>query len=314
MGVITAETGMRSTGRVEPTPVKAPGRTARARAWSRAQRARGDRLAARARAEREKHASVDTAFEMVELDGETGGGIIAGALAYRFFVWLLPLALVCVAGLGFVSDASSQTPEEAAATFGLAGLVSTSVATAAEGSARWYALLVGIPILVYVTRGLLRALIGCHRLIWGEPRSATLKPTIRASLVLLLYLLTFMCTTTLMNWIRSISGSLGVLGLTLGFLIYGVLWLFVTLDLPHKDARWEALVPGALFFALGLVVLQAVTLYILTPYVLNKGGTYGSLGIAAGLLFSLYLVSRLMIAAAVVSATLWRRGVVLGRT
>ena len=57
-----------------------------------------------------------------------------------------------------------------------------------------------------------------------------------------------------------------------------------------------------------------MTLYILTPYVLNKGGTYGSLGIAAGLLFSLYLVSRLMIASAVVNATLWKRGVVLGRT
>jgi uncharacterized BrkB/YihY/UPF0761 family membrane protein len=290
-----------------------PSRWARGRAFARAQRARADRLGKRAHAERENHASVDTAFEMVELDGETGGGIIAGALAYRFFVWLLPLALVLTAGLGFAADATSKSPEEAAGSFGLAGLVSTSVASAADGEGRWYALLVGIPILVYVTRGLLRALIGAHRLVWGEPRSATVKPTIRASLVLLLYLLTFMFATAVMNWARSTYGSLGALGLILGFLIYGVLWLFVTLDLPHKDASWNALVPGALLFAAGLTVLQAVMLYILTPYVLNKGGTYGSLGIAAGLLFSLYLVSRLMIASAVVNATLWRRGLVLGR-
>ena len=38
---------------------------------------------------------------MVERDSEVGGGIIAGALAYRLFIWLLPLALVAVAGLGF---------------------------------------------------------------------------------------------------------------------------------------------------------------------------------------------------------------------
>ena len=139
--------------------------------------------------------------------------------------------------LGFVADASSKTPEEAAATFGLAGLVSSSVAAAAEGNARWYALLVGFPILVYVTRGLLRALIGAHRLVWGEPRSATVKPTIRASLILLVYLCTFMFATAVMNWLRSTYGSLGVLGLTLAFLIYAVLWLFVTLDLPHKDAH-----------------------------------------------------------------------------
>jgi uncharacterized BrkB/YihY/UPF0761 family membrane protein len=254
------------------------------------------------------------AFEMVELDGETGGGIIAGALAYRLFVWLLPLAFVLVAGLGLAADATSQSPEDAAASMGLAGLVSSSVAAAAEGSARWYILLVSIPILIYVTRGLLRALIGSHRLIWGMPRSAVVKPTIRATLILLAWLLGYVIAVGVANWLRSTSTAFGVLGVAVTFLAYAGIWLFVSLGLPHKDATWEALVPGALLFAAGLMVLQVVTFYILTPYVLNKGGTYGALGIAAGILFSLYLVSRLMIASAVVSATLWRRGVVLGRT
>ena len=67
------------------------------------------------------------------------------------------------------------------------------------------------------------------------------------------------------------------LRLILAFLFYAVLWMLVTLDLPHQDARWEALVPGALLFAVGLVVpCTCRGLYILTPYVLNKGGTYGA--------------------------------------
>ena len=47
---------------------------------------------------------------MVNRDGDIGGGIIAGALAYRLFIWLLPLALVAVAGLGIAADAADETP------------------------------------------------------------------------------------------------------------------------------------------------------------------------------------------------------------
>jgi uncharacterized BrkB/YihY/UPF0761 family membrane protein len=145
------------------------------------------------------------------------------------------------------------------------------------------------------------------------PRSSVVKPTIRATLVLLAWLLAYVVTAGLENWARATSTGLGLVGLALGFLAYGVIWFFISLGLPHRDATWEALVPGALLVGFGLSVLQAVAFYVLTPYVLNKGGTYGSLGIAAGLLFSLYLVSRLMIYSAVVSATLWDRGAVLGK-
>ena len=94
--------------------------------------ARGQRLAERAEAERARHGSVDAAFEMVDRDLEVAGGIIAGAIAYRLFIWLLPLALVAVAGLGIAAETSSESPQDAAESLGMAGLVSNSVATAAE--------------------------------------------------------------------------------------------------------------------------------------------------------------------------------------
>jgi len=68
-----------------------------------------------------------------------------------------------------------------------------------------------------------------------------------------------------------------------------------------------SLVPGALVFAAGVEVVQIVAAYLLAPYSLSKQGTYGALGIAATLLFGLYLISRLIVGAAVLNATLWER-------
>ena len=164
----------------------------------------------RAQAERRRHESVDVVFEAVDRDGEVGGGIIAGALAYRFFIWLLPLALVAVAGLGFAAESAHESPEETADSVGLSGLVSGSIAGAAESPNRWYALLVGIPILLWSTRSLLRALIGAHRLVWTDLRAAAPRPTVAATVTLLALLLCFFLVSVVASAVRAWSGGAGV--------------------------------------------------------------------------------------------------------
>src|SRR5262245_11842273 len=130
-------------------------------------RAGAQRLAQRAEAERRRHRSVDAAFEIADRDSDVGGGIMAGALAYRLFIWLLPRALVAVAGLRIAADVSSGSPEDAAESLGFEGLISNSIASAANSPNRWYALLIGVPVLVWATRSLLRVLIVTHRLVWA---------------------------------------------------------------------------------------------------------------------------------------------------
>jgi uncharacterized BrkB/YihY/UPF0761 family membrane protein len=269
--------------------------------------ARAERVRARAQDERQRHGSVDAAFEMVDRDGEVGGGIIAGALAYRLFIWLLPLALVAVAGLGIAADASSESPGSAARSLGLSGLVSASVADAAEGSGRWYALLIGVPVLVYTTRSVLRVLIGAHRLVWTDIRASAPRATLVETLRLLALLLCFPVITTTANAARAWSTGPGVLVSVVAIVPFAGVWLLITMRLPHRGADWKALIPGALFFALGAEVLQAVIAYAIAPYSIAKQGTYGVLGAAAALLFALYLVSRLVVASAVLGATLWER-------
>ena len=151
------------------------GRVKRAQARAAAAKAEAQRLADRAEAERAHHRSLDAVYEIADHDSDIGGSIMACALAYRLFIWLLPLALVAIPGLGLYSQEASETPERAARSIGLAGLVAGSVAEASKSSTRWYALIVGIPILVWATRSLLRALLVTHRLVWSDARGARCK-------------------------------------------------------------------------------------------------------------------------------------------
>ena len=269
--------------------------------------ARTRRLAERAQEEREHHASVDVAFEMLDRDADAGGEIIAGALAYRIFIWLLPLALVAVAGLGLAADAASESTRDTVRSLGITVLVSNSVATAAQGHARWYALLVGIPLLVDVTRSLLRALIVTHRLPWGDARAAAPRPTLGATLRLLGLLLGF--------GVVSLAGSgasrLGTRARTSAdALSHAPLRRSPAPRLApapawrHRLARDRA---GALLCGAGVEVLHMFTAYVLEPYAVAKEGTHDAMGAAAALLLGLFLLSRLVVAGAVLNATLWER-------
>ena len=277
------------------------------RSWAAEVRDRSQRLAERAQAERARHSSVDAAFDIVDRDSDVGGGIIAGALAYRLFIWLLPLALVAVAGFGIAADASSGSPEEAAESLGIEGLVSNSIAHAAESPKRWYALLIGIPILVWATRSVLRVLISAHRLVWGDPRASVAKPTFVGAIRLLVLMLAFGAVTTVVTALRSWAEVPGLLATFATVVPYAGLWLLIMLQLPHRGTHWVALVPGAVVFGLGAEVINVFVAYVITPYALAKQGTYGALGTAAALLVGLFLISRVAVAAAVVNVTLWER-------
>jgi uncharacterized BrkB/YihY/UPF0761 family membrane protein len=286
-----------------------PSRLERVRRRNAVIRARAELVAQRAQEERGRHDSVDAVFEIVDRDSEVAGGIIAGALAFRMFIWLLPFALVVVAGLGIAASEASRSPRSAAKSLGLAGLVSHSITTAAKSGNRWYALAIGIPALIFATRSVLRVLIGSHRLVWGDLRIETPKPKLVATLLLLAMILCYFALSVLASWERTRSGGLGLIA-TLAVLIgYAGVWLLISLRLPHHHAHWSALVPGAILFAVGVEVLQLVTVYVVAPYSLNKEGTYGALGLAAGLMVGLFLISRLIVTTAIVNATLWERRV-----
>ena len=262
----------------------------------------------RAETMRREHGSVDAVYVIADRDSEIGGGLMAGALAYRLFIWLLPFALVVVGGIG-VAAAASEPSAQTTHALGISGIVSSSVAEAAgNGSSRWYALAIGIPLLLYATRSLLKAMLVAHRLVWGEERRQAPKPTVTSTFLLLAFLVAYFLIQQLARWTQVWTGSF-LLRVLVALVALTVWWLLVSNRLPHRAAGLLDLVPGALVMAVGLDLIANVGVYYLTPRLESSQSTYGALGIAATLLFGLYLISRLVVGSAVLNATMWERRV-----
>ena len=82
--------------------------------------------------------ALDATFETIERDSHIGGGMLAGALSYRLFIFALPLAFFLVSGLGLVAQALGVEPNVVANSVGIAGTVTKQVQGAAKGSSNWW--------------------------------------------------------------------------------------------------------------------------------------------------------------------------------
>ena len=257
-------------------------------------------------AARVRHASVDVGFTVVERDADIGGGLLAGALAYRLFVLLLPTALLLVSGLGLYADAIDKRPGQVAEEAGLSGLIAREVASAASGHARGLVFVLMIPAVLYATATLYRSLAKVHALVWqGSARGV--RTTRKGVVVLLGALALQFAAAETVGWIRRTDRFGGVAALAVYLVLVGGAWLVVSTELPHRKAAWNALVPGSVLFGAGLLFVNVFNVYVTTRMVEGRADTYGALGIAAALLFSLVLVGRLMIVSAELNALLDER-------
>jgi len=264
---------------------------------------RSRRLGARVEAARPRHGTVDFGFRLLERDSSIGGGLLAGALAYRLFVLLLPTALLFVSGLGLYADAVDKSTSEAASEAGLHGLIASQVASASSSHARWLVFVLMLPVVAYATATLCRALAIVHGIVWyGSGRGA--RPTPRGVAAVFGALLLVVAAAQIVGWIRRHDQLGGLAALLVYLALAGGAWLVVSLQLPHRDVRWQALLPGAALVGAGLLFVNVFNLYVTTRLVEDRADTYGALGIATALLLSLVIVGRLIVLSAEVNALL----------
>jgi membrane protein len=285
----------RATIEIEVEPTVA-GRLAR---WSERARILRDRVEA-ARAD---HGSIELGFGLVERDSAIGGGLLAGALAYRMFVLLLPTALLLVSGLGLYADTVDKSPSKVAADTGLHGLIASEVASAASGRHRVVIFLLMLPAVAYATVTLYGAIARVHAMAWhGSARGVRITP--RGVGVFGLALLLQFTAVELVGWIRRGDRFGGLAALLVYLVLVGGAWLAVSLHLPRRPVRWFKLLPGAVLVGVGLLFVNVFNVYVTTRLVENRANTYGALGIATALLFSLVLVGRLIVVSAELNASL----------
>lgn len=249
---------------------------------------------------------LDAGFEVVERDSERAGGMLAGALAFRLFLVLVPLALVIVAGLGFVS--ASQT-RDAGDTLDLSDAVLSTMEDAGRAAeqGRWITLLVGLGALVLAIRALIKALRITHRLAWNLG-PAPLRRQVGATMAGLGVLVALFGVGVLAQWVRSRTPGAGIgASMVIGIML-GAIWLGIERLLPRAEGSgWKDLLPGAVLVGVLSQALHAVTVFYFAGRVTRASDTYGPLGVAAVALLWLYLLGRTAVAAAMLNATLYDR-------
>jgi uncharacterized BrkB/YihY/UPF0761 family membrane protein len=232
--------------------------------------------------------------------------LLAGALAYRLFVLLLPTSLLLVSGLGIYSSSVDKSTGQVTKDAGLHGLIGSEVAQAAAGRGRAVVFILMIPAVLYALVTLYRAVAKVCALAWqGSARGIKLTAAgvgaLGGALVIQL------AAAEIARWLREDFAYGDLLAPVVYVVLIGAAWLWVSLELPHRDARWTALLPGAALFGVGLLCITVFNVYVTARLVEDRADTYGALGIATALLFSLVLVGRLVVVSAELNAALDER-------
>jgi len=247
------------------------------------------------------------AFELRRRDRQRAGSVLAAGIAARTFFMLLPLAFIAAAAVGFLDQTypnfSARTVRAAGLTANLIKVVAQSSGDARRG--RWVLLVVGVVLLGYAALSLYRALYMTHLVAWDMTAAES---HARSALLGCALLVLFPVLGGLASLTRELApGVFLLLEVPLGVALYSALWLVMSWLLPHRADRWTGLVPGALAWGGGMIVLQFIAVFVLPDRLGGLSQLYGSLATASSTIAWLFIFGRLTVGAATFNATLWDR-------
>src|SRR5262245_25095517 len=244
---------------------------------------------------------------LVALERETtaGGTLIAGGLAYRLFLWLLPFGLVVAVVASFWEDDVESSAGDLGLSSDSAHTMSEVVHESAHG--RWYFMVLGLFFLLWFGIGVARAMRVAYSVAWGVRRERFRRP-IHGGIVFTLFGAALASTPFFSQWARANLGVGGLVATILLVALYTAGALVMMLLLPHSpEAGWTALLPGAVLVGMGIEGLHLFAPLYLAPRLGRSSELYGSLGAATVLLLWLYILARLITLSAFLNATLWER-------
>jgi len=300
-----------ANGGSEAEPQKRTVRERTAELRSRAEDARRS-LTEQAEALRTKSPTARMAFNAYEQDRRHAGALLAGGLAYRLFVWLLPTALVFATLIRLVSDITSRSTEDLVTNVGLGAALTKTVADAAQESGRGAAVLflLGLWLMIWAGMSVVKALRLLSMVAWPvrpAPFHGALKASLVFSGIMVALLLSPVALDPLLRGpflLDLVVWTIVAAGLTPGFAI-AFAWL------PHPEAiPWTAFLPGAALLAFGLGALRVVTLVYFSGRLSRVEDLYGAIGLATVFMVWLFLMGRLVVAGLTVNAARWNQRLV----
>ena len=268
------------------------------------------RTLARLERERERRYVVALGFAIADRSRHTAASVLAGALAFRLFLTMLPLTLLLVVGLGYLKSAGG-TPSETLKEFGVKGVLASTInhSAAFHDPGRAAVLALGVIGLLSGARTTAATLRAIHALAWKLPIVRWQRKGAAAMLFLGALVVAFACSGIAAR-IRAESGVVIGFGasLVMGTVVAAV-WLVASWLLPHREgAGVTALIPGAVLVGVGFAALQAVTANWLGPKLNHESALYGSLGVSFVVLGWLYAIGRLLVAAPLLNSAMFEHG------
>ena len=158
--------------------------------------------------------------------------------------------------------------------------------------------------MVWFGIGVIRALNVAHSIAWNL-RPERLRRPLFAGVTFSGIVISLIAVSASTQYLREEYGVTGF-WVTLSLVVFYlavVLWIMD--KLPHRSTSWRDLLPGAILVALGTEVIHIVVVLYLVPKLGHSSELYGALGSATVILLWLYLLARLLVAAAFLNAALW---------
>ena len=251
------------------------------------------------------HAVVSDALEHERF---AAAGLLAGGLAYRFFLWLVPFGLVVAAVLEFLAEYDETALEDTARRFGLSAVSAAAASDAIEQQAHstWYFLGSGLVLIAWFGPGALRALSLAHAVAWRLPPAKFRRP-VRAGLAFSAIVTALILGSASTAFLRESTPVLGLVVTVAFVLVYAGVYVWLAAHLPNRATDWRAFIPGAVLVAVGAQAVHLLVVIYLAPKIGRSSELYGTLSAATVVLLWLYLIARLLVAAAFLDAALWER-------
>ena len=266
---------------------------------------RGRSLAARARAA----PGAETALAAFERLGSTGGSLLAGGLAYRFFFWLVSLGAVLGALSSIWATSEPADLESTARSFGLTATAAASFHEAVDfgGTPRWTFLVGGSILTLWFGLGAVKALCVAFALAWRVP-VPKIRRRVRASLAFTGLTIGITVGAAVLSALELDAPGGRLLSFAALLAFYAAATGFVLSLLPHAPgAILRDHLPGASLLAIGMWGINVWVAVYLAPRLGKEGGVYGAFGTSTAILLWLYVCAALFMTAAFLNATLWER-------
>ncbi|MET0580305.1 MAG: YhjD/YihY/BrkB family envelope integrity protein, partial [Ilumatobacteraceae bacterium] len=248
---------------------------------------------------------LDIGLRIYERDREAAGTVVGSAIAFRLFLFFVPMVLFLVGVAGFFGDVvSAGDVQNAGVTGALAGQINNALTQ--PTSTRWLAVLVGLTGMATTGRTLSRALAQASCLAWRLPMSSKASVRVIGSVVGLVVGMGIVAT--IINRIARNVGD-GVTGLSFiaVFALYGAGWVLLSGLLPRPTSDPGVLLPGAAIVGASLTGLQAVSQLYLPGRFSHASELYGAIGATIVILGWFFIAGRIMVLSMAVDAAVFER-------